>query len=357
MFHIYDSAFMRMALRNVVEADSHIKVIGTARNGEEALEKIRSDHPDIVTMDIEMPVMDGLTAVKRIMMENPVPVIMVSALTEEGADATFTALDSGAVDFVPKSVGKIGSNGYGKVGELLRKKIKAIVMRNRLKHVVESVKDGLAGKGPKPHYRKPANDVEFKEEMIGMCDLVTIGVSTGGPIALNRILPRLPEVFKGSVFIVQHMPPTFTASFARRLNSITRIPVKEAEQGELMESGHVYIAPGGVHLRMKQEPSHGIRFQLQEEPSDSLFVPSIDVMMKSAVKAVTTPILGVIMTGMGRDGVEGMSAIKEKGGITIVQNEASCVVYGMPRVCVDRGIVDHIVALDGLPDMLIRYAG
>ena len=352
-----DSAFMRMALRNVVELDPGIRVTGAARNGEEALKMIRSDPPDIVTMDVEMPVMDGLTAVKRIMMEKPLPIIMVSGLTEAGADATFSALEYGAVDFVPKHPDKHGSNGLGKVGDMLRMKIKAIVTRQRLKQVEEGgMEYGVQG-AVKLNPEKRSEAGASIESNGSRCDLVAIGVSTGGPVALNRILPRLPEKFRGSILIVQHMPPTFTASLARRLDSITRLPVKEAESDETIRQGHIYVAPGGVHLSLEPEISGEVRFNLKDEPSGMLFMPSIDVMMQSAARSVETPVLGVIMTGMGSDGLKGMSAIKKRGGITVAQDESSCVVYGMPKVCVENGVIDHIVPLDGFPGFFIRYAG
>jgi two-component system chemotaxis response regulator CheB len=308
-------------------------------------------------MDVEMPVMDGLTAVKRIMMETPVPIIMVSGLTEAGADATFRALEYGALDFIPKHTGKNDSNGLGKVGELLRMKIKAIVTRQRLRKITEAGDEDHVpdGNGSDSINRSAAGSPAGQKG--GLCDLVAVGVSTGGPVALNRILPRLPEKFRSSMLIVQHMPPTFTSSFARRLNSISRLPVKEAEADETVAPGHVYVAPGGMHLSLEPDTSGSVRFRLSEEPAELLFMPSIDVMMKSAARAVQTPVLGVIMTGMGSDGLKGMSAIKERGGVTIAQDEASCVVYGMPKVCVEKGIVDHILRLDEFPGFLIRYAG
>ena len=214
-----DSAFMRVAIKKMLEEDSRIEVVGVARNGEEGIEKIRRLKPDLVTMDIEMPVMDGLTALEKIMEEMPLPVIMISALTEEGADETFKALDLGAVDFIPKGGKSYVNLNITKIAEQLRLKAKAIVQRNRLKRIT-----GITKKTVLPDSKVEPDEIKIRKR----CDLVTIGISTGGPFALGKMLPRLPESFKSSILVVQHMPPAFTAAFAQRLDSISSISVKEA---------------------------------------------------------------------------------------------------------------------------------
>ncbi len=349
-----DSAFMRVALRKMMEEDPKIKVVDVAKNGEEALDKIASLKPDIVTMDIEMPVMDGLTALEQIMKVMPLPVIMISALTMEGADSTFKALDLGAVDFIPKGGKSYVNLDIVKVSEQLRQKIHAIVMRQRLtkrfSHTATPVR-----KAARPKTLKAEQPVSNKRS--GKCQIVTIGTSTGGPMALTKILPQLPEDFRSSILIVQHMPPTFTNQFAQRLNSISKITVKEAQEGDVVQPGTVYLAPGGIHMKVKRESLSTYRIMLDPNPAELLFVPSVDVMMSSVADSVQMDALGVIMTGMGSDGLLGMSDLKKKGSVTIAQDENSCVVYGMPRVCVERGIIDHIHPLDTLAKEIIYWAG
>lgn len=351
-----DSAFMRVALRKIIEEDGdQIQVIGTAKNGEEALEMIRSLSPDLVTMDVEMPVMDGLTTLKRIMSEMPLPVLMISALTEEGAEATFEALELGAVDFIPKGGRTQAELSIDKIGMQLRQKIRAIVHQNRTRRL---------SFGGFTRLQRAASDGQgspsFHRESVkrqSRCQLVTIGVSTGGPMALNMLIPRLPEDFASSLLVVQHMPPTFTQSFAKRLDKNSRVRVKEAADGDTVDPGCVYIAPGGIHMRVENNHSERLRIRLDHEPSHLLFIPSVDVMMNSIAEIFRGCILGIIMTGMGQDGLEGMTSIKEKGGVTLAQEESSCVVYGMPKACIARGIIDKVVDLERLSIEIIRLAG
>lgn len=349
-----DSAFMRVALRKMMEKDQRIKVIDVAPNGKEAIEKIGQLKPDIVTMDIEMPIMDGLTALEKIMKEMPLPVIMISALTEEGADATFKALDLGAVDFIPKGGKSYVNLDIVKVSEQLRQKIHAIVMQQRL---TKRFSHGIRPSQTIVAKKIVTETSPVKTRRSGKCQLVTIGTSTGGPMALGKLLPQLPEDFHSSILIVQHMPPTFTGQFAQRLNSLSKLNVKEAENGDVIEPGKVYLAPGGIHMKVKRESLSTNRIVLDPNPSELLFVPSVDVMMSSVADEIQMNKLGVIMTGMGSDGLLGMSDLKKKGSVTIAQDEASCVVYGMPRVCVERGIIDHVHSLDKLADEINYWAG
>jgi two-component system chemotaxis response regulator CheB len=343
-----DSAFMRVALRKMMETDPEIQVIEAARNGEEALAKIKELRPDVVTMDVEMPVMDGLTALGRVMAETPTPVIMISALTEEGADATFKALELGAVDFIPKGGKSYVNLDIVKVSEQLRQKIRAIVSRNRTRRIL-----------PAPIPPKPVSPVvRFNTApQTRPCQLVALGTSTGGPMALTQLLPQIPKEFSKSILMVQHMPPMFTGPFAKRLNSLSQISVKEAENGEIVEPGRAYLAPGGIHMKVQRERMNQLRIVLDPEPSEKLFIPSVDVMMLSVAEAFQGNILGVIMTGMGSDGFKGMTAIKNKRGVTVAQDEESCVVYGMPRVCVEAGIVDHVLPLDQLARSITQLTG
>jgi len=349
-----DSAFMRVALRKMMEKDSAIEVAGVARNGEEALSKIQDLKPDIVTMDIEMPVMDGLTALERIMKEKPLPVIMISALTEEGADATFKALELGAIDFIPKGGKSYVNLDIVKVAEQLRQKIRAIVRKHRWERLKGGSLFTMRENVPKEQggFKRPKDRTCKKK-----CRVVALGVSTGGPLALHHMLPKIPADFKSSMLIVQHMPPTFTGPFARRLDALSSISVREATEGDVLEAGCAYMAPGGIHMKVKEEKPGRLRIMLDSQPQELLFVPSVDVMMESVADNYYGRTLGVIMTGMGSDGLKGMIRIKEKGGTTLAQEESSCVVYGMPKVCVDKGVIDRIVPLDNLADEIVFYAG
>ena len=350
-----DSAFMRVALKQMMETDSLIEVSDVARNGEEALEIIRKRKPDIVTLDIQMPVMDGLTALRQIMKEMPLPVIMISAITEEGAEATLEALELGAIDFIPKGGKSFVNLDIVKVGEELRQKVRAIVSQHRLKSLSGNA---IFQRQEKQLLEKEVPSVlSFEKKDLKKCQIVTIGVSTGGPLALNYMIPKIPRSFSSSILIVQHMPPTFTRSFAQKLDMLSQISVKEAADGDVPEPGFAYIARGGVHMKGKSEDVNKMRIVLDPEPSELLFVPSVDVMMLSVAQSFHGRILGIIMTGMGCDGLHGMAQIKKMGGVTLAQEKDSCVVYGMPRVCVDSGIIDCVVSLDQMAEEITTLAG
>lgn len=347
-----DSAFMRKSLSLLLESDPGIKVIGTARDGIEGIEKIKKLKPDIVTMDIEMPRMDGITALQVLMKECPVPVLMVSSLTNEGAEATIQAMEFGAVDFIPKQLAYASLN-ISKIKEDLITKVHAIARSSAIRTRFLYLKTNalLADKHPIPSVVQPTRwketipDIDFK--------IVTIGISTGGPFALHSIIPKIPKSFPKGIVIVQHMPPKFTKSLADRLNSLSEVKVKEAEEGDGVRSGEVLIAPGGLHLTFHKN-GDGVEVHLSEQPSTSLHRPSVDVMMNSAAEVIGEGILAVIMTGMGKDGLEGLKNIKRKNGYIIAQNEETCVVYGMPRVAVEAGVSNIVVPLEQIPDILTR---
>jgi two-component system chemotaxis response regulator CheB len=338
---IDDSAFMRKSLTLMLESDQEIRVIATARDGNEGLDKIVKLKPDIVTLDIEMPVMDGLTALKIIMEKMPVPVLMVSSLTTEGASATMQAFDLGAVDFISKDLASISSNIKNIKDELIDK-IKQIVRsrliqtRFRMRRLVQSSHErgNLTRSIPKTvSFERIASDFQA----------VVLGISTGGPEILHTLIPRIPEQFPIGMAIVQHMPPHFTKSLAERLDHISKVYVKEAEQGELIEAGKVLIAPGGKQMTFYNDGPY-VRTEISDEPINALYRPSADIMMKSAAATFNGPLLGLIMTGMGKDGVEGLKSIKSKGGYVIAQDEESCIVYGMPQAALEEGVVDSMVS-------------
>ncbi len=332
-----DSAFMRKAISMMLEEDGTIEVVGTARDGIEAIQKAKELSPDLITLDVEMPRMDGITALKEIMRDNPLPVLMVSSLTAEGARATVDALAAGAVDFVPKQLSYV-SMDINKIREDLLSKIKAIT-RNK----------------PKIKLLPPSNKmVPSKRSYVPghpNAQLVVLGISTGGPFSLQKVIPSLSEDFPLPVAIVQHMPPLFTKSLAERLDSISRLEVCEAQDGMELASGKVFIAPGGLHLKFNRDNGR-VLLVTTKSPTDSLHRPSVDVMFTSAYEVFGGRILAVVMTGMGKDGLEGAKLIKSAGGKILAQSEDTCVVYGMPKAIVDAKIADGVVPLEEMASVI-----
>ncbi|EFL51150.1 response regulator receiver modulated CheB methylesterase [Solidesulfovibrio fructosivorans JJ]] len=349
-----DSAFMRKAISTMLAKDPEIEVVATARDGEEGLEMIRRHQPDVVTMDIEMPRMDGLTALRHVMMEMPRPVLMVSSLTTEGAEATLKAMELGAVDFIPKQLSKV-SLDIVKIEEELRAKVKTIA-RRRMSHLARGPLSGRARPGaaapstPGAPERaaRPARPTGKQNR-----DLVAIGVSTGGPPAVQKVLSTLPQDFPAGILIAQHMPAAFTGPFAKRLDGVCRITVKEAEDGERLQHGVAYVAPGGKHLRIDQKVSR-IDVRVVEEPREALYKPSASVLFDSVAGAVGRRGLGVVLTGMGSDGLDGMRLLKAKGGRALAQSDSTCVVYGMPKAIVDAGLADEIVDIDEMGEAILH---
>ncbi len=351
---IDDSAFMRKSLTMMLESDPEIRVIATARDGHDGIDKIARMKPDIVTLDIEMPGMDGLTALKIIMEQMPLPVLMVSALTTESAQATLQALDLGAVDFIPKdlsysstNIKNIKSDLIDKIKQISRSKL--VQTRFRMRRLAQSTRDHKPAGKQKPHRNISLNSLMPKLQA------VTIGISTGGPQALLKVIPNIPKNFPLGFAIVQHMPPNFTKTLADRLNGISKVKVKEAENGEPFEAGKILIAPGGKQMTFSYNGSQVIT-EISDEPRNILYKPSADLMMNSAASTFKGPVLGIIMTGMGKDGVEGLTQIRSKGGYVIAQNEESCIIYGMPRAALEEGIVDSILSLTEISQTLERLA-
>ena len=331
-----DSSFMRMAIRSILSKDPEMEIIGVAANGAEGVSKAASLKPDIITMDVEMPVMDGLTALKEIMRCSPTRVIMVSTLTREGATATFDALELGAIDYVSKSTSDSGAEHNAFRDELLLK-VKGAVSNMFGSRQAAITANGRGHAGEPVRTKGPAIKPEF----------VAIGASTGGPMAIQEVLTHIPTNLKHGIVIAIHMPKAFTGPFAERINKKCPLPVKEASDGDLLLPGRVLIAPGGRHITL-QRKAGGIAVQTMpiESYPRYVYVPSIDLMMTSLVEAAKAPLLGVILTGMGNDGLKGMQQIKEKGGFTLVQDKATSTIYGMPKACVDAGVADEILPLD-----------
>jgi two-component system chemotaxis response regulator CheB len=336
-----DSAFIRNTLSSMIASDPEIEVIGIARDGIEAVEKVASLKPDIITLDVEMPKMDGIEALKRIMDHTPVPVLMVSSLTTEDAKVTLEALDLGAIDFIPKNLADLSVN-IVKIKDVLIEKIKTIAKKKPLLTPIRTSAQPL----PMPkqmHYKSHRKT-----------GVIVIGSSTGGPRALQVILSALPAEFPTPILIAQHMPPNFTGPFADRLNQLSSITVKEAEEKEPLQKGTAYIAPGSGHMSIIKKRLTETLISISNGKGEYIYKPSVDALMLSAVSVFSGQVLGVILTGLGNDGESGMREIKNKGGRTIAESETSCVVYGMPRSVVQAGLADKIVHLDKIAGEMIN---
>ncbi|MBF0338137.1 MAG: chemotaxis response regulator protein-glutamate methylesterase [Nitrospirae bacterium] len=330
-----DSAFMRNAIKTMLASDPDIQVVGVARDGVEAIEKVATLKPDIVTLDVEMPRMNGIETLKILMEKSPLPVIMVSSLTTDGAKVTLDALDMGAVDFIPKNLSELSVNIVN-IKLMLIDKIKQIGSKG-----LKIPKKTSKASSKITAHPSTAKNVQFTSSK--RMNIIAIGTSTGGPKALQSIVPMLPKNISIPIVISQHMPHSFTGPFAERLNQLSQVCVREAKNGERLQSGIVYIAPGCGHMSIVKK---GIEKYISiSESNEYIYKPSVDVMMLSVAQLYPGNCLGVILTGMGNDGLKGMKAIKESDGRTIAQDEESCVVYGMPKAVVDAGIADKIVSL------------
>jgi two-component system chemotaxis response regulator CheB len=338
-----DSAFMRTALTRMIESDPGLRVSGTAQTGVEALEKVNFLQPDVVTLDVEMPGMSGLEALRRIMQSSPRPVIMVSSLTREGAETTLEALACGAFDYVPKQSSFVALD-IVKIREDLIAKIKAAAENGRRRRPSSRITPAVASP-PKTVARRAFHITPT---------VVALGTSTGGPKALQEILPMLPADLPVGVLIVQHMPIGFTGPFARRLDDLCQVSVCEAENDAPIQPGVVYIAPAGQHMTVYRHTPAQCAIRLSHTPEKTLHTPSVDVMMRSVAETFRATAMGVIMTGMGSDGLEGMRAIVHEGGVTLGQDEASCAVYGMPRACAENGLLQRVVSLPHIPEQILQ---
>ncbi|MBF0519155.1 MAG: chemotaxis response regulator protein-glutamate methylesterase [Nitrospirae bacterium] len=345
---------MRNTIKSLIIKDPEIQVVGTASDGFEALEKIESLKPDIITLDVEMPRMNGLEALRAIMASNnPLPVIMVSSLTTEGAKTTLEALELGAVDFIPKNLSDLSVNIVN-IKDMLLDKLKQIGGKKlKIQRKVSSLKvGGSTVTKPAAPAQQPQSvrSVQFTSNK--KVQIVAIGTSTGGPKALQSIVPFFPKNFSVPVIISQHMPANFTGPFAERLCQLSQLPVKEAKHGEKIENGIVYIAPGSGHMSITKRGFD--KFVSIGDDPGYIYKPSVDVMMLTVNSVMSGACLGVILTGMGNDGFKGMRAIKESGGRTLAQDEESCVVFGMPKFVVEAGLADKVVPLSEIAGEIIN---
>lgn len=342
-----DSAFMRRMLTDILEGTGEIKVIGTARNGLEAIEFVRTNKPHVITLDVEMPSMDGLSCLKELQKISSVPVIMVSGLTQKGEQVTIEALEAGAIDFITKPEGLFEISGDEKKKEIIEKVKIARKIGKRKQKINQDEPD------------IPVEHIEYsgrrgsKPKMI-----IAIGTSTGGPRALQEVISHIPGDIPAAFVIVQHMPPGFTRSLAERLNRISALTVKEGEHDDVLQAGYAYIAPGDFHMEVSRGSDDQLRLKLTKEPPVGAHRPSVNVMMNSVAQTGFPNVIGLVMTGMGNDGREGVVNIKKLNkGIIIAQDEKSCVVYGMPKSAVGTGVVDAIVPLKEIAGTLVKYTG
>lgn len=342
-----DSTLVRKIVTESLESDPQIKVVGTADNGETAIKMTKELNPDVITMDIEMPVMDGLTALRSIIATNPKPVIMLSVFTQHGAEETFKALEYGAVDFIPKPSSMV-SLTLNDIAELLRTKVKSVSQSRVEGGDTQSRKRSAPGLAAQKGIITPGDRKGGSSRIVG------IGTSTGGPAALMQVFTQLPANFPSSILVVQHMPEGFTKAFAERLDSMSNLKVKEAQDRDPVLPGCAYVAPGNSHITLEEKNnSRYVRVFQGEKVSGHR--PSIDVLFDSLAATSGKNTVAVIMTGMGRDGADGIVKIKEAGGRTIAQDEETSIVYGMNRVAVEKGGIDDIVPLSEIPKKIVEY--
>ena len=337
-----DSALMRKTLKRILENDAEIKVVAAARDGNDVVEKAREYRPDVITMDVNMPGQDGITALQYIVHEKICPVIMVSSLTQEGQVTTFEALELGAFDFIGKPGGTVSSNMDSVAGELLKK----IRLAASLKQNVRAA-DQLFRSRKKP-------ELKLKAPPTGkITKAVAIGISTGGPKVIYEVLPLLPPDLNASLFLVQHMPVNFTATFVRRLNESCQLEVVEAQAGMKVEKGVIYVGSGGRHLNLIKNSGGDVLIRLASKP-DHLFMPSVSVMMDSVLSVYGSRTIGVIMTGMGNDGADSMVNIRKAGGITIAESEESAIVFGMPGETIKRGGAEIVAPIWDIAGEIVK---
>ncbi len=334
-----DSAFMRRAISLILENDSQFSVVGIARNGEEAVEKVKLLQPDLVTMDVEMPKMNGLRALAEIMNNTPVPVVMLSSRTGEGAKETLEALDLGAVDFFLKDC-------------LIKDQVKG----NQTQEFLLRLKGILEVNATTSAPIKARQEKGVKRKKQRKTDLIFIGCSTGGPSALQKILPYFPKEFPVPIVVAQHMPPGFTQPLAERFDTLCQLNVREVENGQVLKPGTIYIAPSGYQTRFEKKLDESIVFKVDnQECEKALYKPSVDISLESAAPIFTDRLLSIILTGMGVDGMIGCGLVKKHNGNVFVEAEESCIVYGMPKAVLEAGYADGQFELTRMYQEIISF--
>lgn len=365
-----DSSFFRRRLTEILAKDGDIEIADTANNGREAVEKALALKPDVITMDVEMPVLDGISAVREIMQQQRIPILMFSSLTHEGAKATLDALEAGAVDFLPKKFEDIARD-KDEAGQLLRDRVRAVARKRQLGRSTFSSSLSQRSEpatAPRLSERPALTRSTFERPKLServsssttrfqasgkQYKLVAIGTSTGGPVALQRIITALPADFPLPIVLIQHMPAAFTGAFAQRLNSLAKIEVCEAKDNDVLRPGVAYLAPGGKQMLIEGS-ERDARLRVKEDDSPRItFKPSVDITFATAAKVYADKVLAVVLTGMGADGREGARLLKQTGSRIWAQDEASCVVYGMPQAIAAAGLMDVEVALNDVASRLI----
>ncbi|NIY84821.1 protein-glutamate methylesterase/protein-glutamine glutaminase [Vibrio hepatarius] len=368
-----DSSFFRRRVSEIINSEARLEVVDVATNGKEAVEKALRIKPDVITMDIEMPVMDGITAVREIMAQCPVPILMFSSLTHDGAKATLDALEAGALDFLPKKFEDIARNRDEAVTLLQQRVIhiasrRAFMRRTRPASPVKSPSSSAPTSSllnrqttststlPRSTAApKPAVNARFRSSG-KKYQLTAIGTSTGGPVALQKILTNLPANYPHPIVLIQHMPATFTAAFATRLNSLCKIQVKEAENGDVLKPGVAYLAPGGKQMMIDGRPG-AAKLRILDGGERMNYKPCVDVTFGSAAKIYHDQVLSMVLTGMGADGREGARMLKNAGSTIWAQDEESCVVYGMPQAVAKAGISTEDLPLDRIAERMLVEVG
>ncbi len=371
-----DSGFFQRRVSEIINADSRLEVIATASNGQEGVEKALALKPDVITMDYEMPVMDGVTAVRNIMEQCPTPVLMFSSLTYEGARITLDALEAGAVDFLSKQFDAIAATEAAlhktltdRICEVAatgkKRTSSSVAARTEVPSAAKSTPSTASAKSSAIRSSAHATTlsstaaeapqkVSSAGKSLRHVEVVVIGTSTGGPAALQTIFKNIPTNFTKPIVIVQHMPGSFTKAFAERLNKITGLTVSEAQHGDKLVAGHVYVAPGGMQLMIDKR--NGGSIHIHESDERISYRPSVDIALASAAKHFGRKALAIILTGMGSDGKEGAQLLKQAGGTVWAQDEASCVIFGMPMAVIKAGIATKILPLDDIGPQIFNEA-
>ncbi len=360
-----DSGFFQRRVSEIINADPRLEVIATASNGQEGVDKALALKPDVITMDYEMPVMDGVTAVRNIMSQCPTPVLMFSSLTYEGARITLDALEAGAVDFLSKQFDAIAAS-EAKLHKVLTDRICDVAAAGKKKAPTSTnaplvrktptinPSDLLSKRTVRAESLQSTPTIKTSTKSVHHVEVVIIGTSTGGPAALQTIFKQIPANFSKPIVIVQHMPGSFTKAFAERLNRISALTVSEAQQGDRLKPGHVYVAPGGMQLMIDRR--NGGSIHIHESDERISYRPSVDIALASAAKHYGRNALAIILTGMGSDGKEGADLLKQAGGTVWAQDEASCVIFGMPMAVIKAGLVENIFPLDDIGPKIFEEA-
>lgn len=353
-----DSAFMRKLLKDFLTDDPNILIVGTARNGADAIKKVKELKPDVVTLDVEMPIMDGLDALKVIMKECPTAVIMLSSTTQEGTESTLAAMQLGAFDFIAKPSGAISLDLYKIKDELISKVLCAGSANIAKLHMLQKdcvTKPAEVEPSTETIQLKFINQKHLPNKTVTDKKIIVIGTSTGGPRALQTVLSMLPESINAPILVVQHMPPGFTKSLSQRLDTLSAIQVKEAEDGEILKKGTAYIAPGGYHLKVKKL-GMSLAVSIDQTDQQNGHRPSVDTLFESVSEIENYEKIAVIMTGMGMDGANGLIQLKKKGlTMAIAESQETSIVFGMPKAAIATGCINKVVDVEDIASVINSY--